>query len=76
MKGGADLACEGDHVVLAETKDVNVAHDDHLLVILGKYRIPNHVCHTVCQHELIHTRTDIPSFTVGEGGDAPGRRSS
>ena len=37
------LAGERDHVVLAQGEDVNVSHDDHLVVVFRKHRIVDHV---------------------------------
>lgn len=39
----ACLASEGDHVVLAQAEDVDIAHDDHLLVVLGENGVPDYV---------------------------------
>ena len=37
-----DLAGEGNEVVLAHGKDFNVAHNNHLVVILAEQRIVDH----------------------------------
>lgn len=38
------LASKGYQVVLAETEDVDVSHDDHLFVVFGKHSFPDYFC--------------------------------
>ena len=40
----SDFASERHEVVLAKREDVDVSHDDHLVMILCKDRVPNNVC--------------------------------
>ena len=38
-----DLAGKGDHVMFAKTKDFDIAHDDHLVVLLVKDGVGNDI---------------------------------
>lgn len=40
----AHLAGEGHHMVLAQTEDVDIAHNNHLVVVLCEDGISNNVC--------------------------------
>lgn len=68
MNGKTNLAGEGHEVMFTEGEDINVANNDHFIVVLWEDRVIDDIC---------NRRRDVYlSADDDEMRCAPGRRSS